>query len=36
MAVINRFEELDWWKQARILCQQVYKATVKDSFSKAS
>lgn len=36
MAVISKFEDLNCWKKARVLCQQIYEATTKDSFSKAS
>lgn len=34
MAVISRFEEFDCWQKARVLCQQVYEITTKESFSK--
>lgn len=34
MATINRFEDLEVWKQAMDLCEQVYKLTWTPSFSK--
>lgn len=34
MASINRFEDLDCWKKARTLNQEIYKCTLQLSFSK--
>ncbi len=34
MAVISKFEELECWKMARILCQLIYKTTDSGSFAK--
>ena len=34
MARINRFEEIEAWKKARVLVKQVYEMTGRPSFSK--
>jgi four helix bundle protein len=34
MATIKRFEDLEIWQMARLLCQNIYKLIKKDKFSK--
>lgn len=34
MATITNFEELDIWKEARCVCQEIYKITNHEQFSK--
>ena len=34
MSTIERFEDLDLWKQAREMCKLIYQFTNKDMFSK--
>ena len=34
MATVRRFEDLECWKTARILCKRVYELTLKENFSR--
>ena len=34
MATINKFEDLDVWKKARILTKEIFKITLSEKFSK--
>ena len=34
MATINRFEDLEIWKNARVLCKDIYLQTQKERFSR--
>lgn len=34
MSTIKRFEDLEVWKLARVLCQEVYELTLREGFSK--
>jgi len=34
MSTIKRFEDLDVWQMARVLCQEVYVLTLREAFSK--
>lgn len=34
MATINRFEDLDLWKKARVMCKNIFIVTKKTAFSR--
>ena len=34
MATVKRFEDLDVWKKARVLCKMIFNLTQKETFSK--
>lgn len=34
MSTIKKFEDLDVWQMARVLCQEVYMLTLREAFSK--
>lgn len=34
MTTIKRFEDIEAWKQARVVCEKIYELTLKDLFRK--